>query len=309
MSNIDNLIYKYSQLEKRVNYEKVYKKFQEENKNRDKLNETIHIGQLKLFLTEMLFLSKKADPKNKSLKLLYVGAANGYHIAKLADYFPDITFDLWDASEFEVARRPNIRIFNKFFTDEDALKYKKEADNLLFNSDIRNLEIGKYKTQENIKENDKIILKDLEKQVKWIQIIRPISSCIKFRLPFEIEKTKTLTGKIYLQPFGPLGTEMRLITNDYDTKVEYDNKEVDEKLAYFNFYIRLAPNKNIRWKKIMDKYRIRNTWDNCVGLYIVQLYLKKIKNIESDEETGKVYMEILEFHRKRFPMKINTLFY
>ena len=48
-------------------------------------------------------------------KVVYVGAAEGYHTAYLADMFSDFKFDLWDQREFDIKDRPNITLFNRLF--------------------------------------------------------------------------------------------------------------------------------------------------------------------------------------------------
>lgn len=49
------------------------------------------LGQLKLLITEIMFLVKVSKHGDK---VVYVGAAEGYHSGYLADMFPDLHFDL-----------------------------------------------------------------------------------------------------------------------------------------------------------------------------------------------------------------------
>src|SRR3989337_580684 len=133
------MIYKYSQLsnDERMNYDEMRKI------DCGHVGREIHLGQLKLLITELMFLSKKSEKGNK---VVYVGAAEGYHTAKLADMFPQLTFELWDPGKFTVLKRDNIKIFNAFFTTKNAQDYAHEGNNILFISDIRNLEISAIKT-------------------------------------------------------------------------------------------------------------------------------------------------------------------
>ena len=80
-------VYKYSQLTDRITYRDALQKGCISEKIK------IHLGQLKLLISEIMFLTKKAKDGDR---VLYVGAAEGYHTAKLADMFPTLTFDLWD---------------------------------------------------------------------------------------------------------------------------------------------------------------------------------------------------------------------
>ena len=295
-------IYKYSQLTERIPYSKIQENIC--------VSKKLHLGQLKLLMSEILFLTKKAEKGNK---VLYVGAAEGYHISKLADMFPFLQFDLWDPGRFKLEMRPNIKIYNNFFTNDDAYEYKKEENNILFISDIRNLDIAKYQTDESNTELenkiDNIIENDNNKQLKWVQIIKPKYAYLKFRLPYRPGISKYIKGTIYLQPYAPISTEVRLLTNDYNKLVDYDNVEHDERMAYFNCFIRNNTNLS-RFKKIMKKYNIKNIWDNYLCFYILYLYLDKIHNIPKsklDDETAKLFLDIINFLNKKYIDKYNIL--
>jgi hypothetical protein len=176
-------IYKYAQLTARM-------PFAEFSKSSCGQSKKIHMGQLKLLISEIMFLSKKSHPGNK---VLYVGAAEGYHTAYLANMFPHLTFDLWDPGRFHIEDRPNIKIFNRFFTHEDAKKYISQGYNTLFISDIRNLEIAES-IKTDVKRADDIIEEDNKKQLEWVHIINPICAFLKFRPPYRSGKTEYLGG-------------------------------------------------------------------------------------------------------------------
>ena len=156
---------------------------------------------------------------------------------------------------------------------------------------------------------NKLILFDFDIQKKWVQIINPIYAYLKFRLPFDNGKTKYFKGTIYLQPYSPESTEARLLTNNYETMTIYDNLEFDQKLAYFNCCIRGKDIKYKRWADIMEKYKVKNNWDNTLAFYILDFYLRKIKKIRSDEEVALLFLDIVKFHSKKNPDKFKVLFY
>lgn len=289
------LIYKYSQLTERMPYEEV--------KNKECVSKKMHLGQLKLFMSEILFLSKVSKSGNI---VLYVGSAEGYHISMLSDMFPDLEYHLWDPNKFKLSPRKNIKLFNNFFTDDDAKNYSKNGNNILFISDIRNSDIAKKTTVEEI---DDLIIDDNDKQIRWVQTIKPIASYLKFRLPYKAGKSKYFDGKIYLQPYSPISTETRLMSNKYDL-IEYDNIEFDEKMAYFNCNIRTQTNYS-RFEKIMKKHNIKNNWDNNFGFYILHLYLDKIKQVEEhklDEEIVQLFLKIINFLKIRYGNRYDILF-
>ncbi len=243
------MIYKYSQIPtKQIDFDQVKELCPADNK--------MHLGQFKLFFSELIFLSIHSKPGDR---IVYVGAASGYHIGKLADLFPDVNFDLWDPRDFDIDERPNIKKYQQLFTNADAEKYKYiENERILFMCDIRNLKVGKLK--KDLDKMDEVIDDDMKFQMEWCQIIRPYYAYLKFRLPYMIPHTKYLTGTIYLQPYAPFSTENRLMTNDYFSFTTYNNIEYDQRMAYFNGMIRCSGKHYNRWKKIMDKYNLKNIW-------------------------------------------------
>ncbi|UMZ08487.1 Poly(A) polymerase small subunit [Acanthamoeba polyphaga mimivirus] len=293
----DKIIYKYSQLTNRVYYENIITK-----KN---IIPDLHLGQLKLFYCELIFLTKYS---NQATKVIYIGAAEGYHIALLSDLFPHLKFDLWDPRTFDILSRDNIKIYNKFFTYEDAKEYSKSDEKILFICDIRNLNISRAKKKSDKNKMDQIIENDLMVQADWIKIINPIYAFLKFRLPWYKQFTEYLTGTIYLQPYGPFSSETRLMTNDYKNFINYDNYEFDEKLAHFNMMKRSNKMDHSRWNDVFIKHNLLNCWDNAVALYIVDYYLRNIHSIKSDNRTGKLFMDILNFHIQKYGSKYNIIF-
>lgn len=288
--------YKYSHLIQRISYE-------ETHQMKKPRYPKMHLGQIKLLFSELLFISKYA---HDATKVVYVGAAVGYHISKLADLFPSLEFDLWDPREIILEPRENIKTYKQLFTNEIAEKYATQNDKILFMSDIRNTRIGKLK--KDMGKMDELIDNDMILQKNWVQIINPVYAYLKFRLPWFEGKTKYLGGTIYLQPYVDIiSTEARLMTNNYTDLVEYDNKEVEEKFAYFNF-IQRRTSKYDRWNDIFTKYNLFNCWDNAMGLYITDYYLRKVHGIRSDEETGKLFMDIINYHIKEYGDKYNVLF-
>ena len=174
-----------------------------------------HWGQLKLFLTELQFLVEYWD--NDSVPdpiIVYAGAAHGYHIPILADLFPDIReWHLYDPRNFGIRETDKIKIYQQYFTDEDADYWSSQEDNILFISDIRE---DSFVTLSDDKDLELSIKYDMDLQKKWVLIIDPIAASLKFRLPYShvmAEKTmEYLDGDVLLQSFsGPTSTETRLV--------------------------------------------------------------------------------------------------
>lgn len=269
-------------------------------------NKNIHLGQLKLFFTELLFLTMHAKPDDT---VIYVGAAPGYHTTKLADLFPKVNFDLWDRRKFETEQRKNIKLYREYFTDSSANMYSQNSNGrILFMCDLRNLSIGKMSRDKNIDGMDDIVSEDMVLQKKWCKIIKPAMAYLKFRLPYEIPKTKYFTGTIYLQPYTKISTETRLMTNDYDTEIVYDNLQFEKMLAYHNAYNRCMSKTYKKWKDITHKLNLKNNWDNCLALYTTRYYLKHIKNNRSMDDVADLFMDIVNFHIDKYGGKYDVLF-
>lgn len=75
-------------------------------------------------------------------------------------------------------------------------------------SDIRSAE-SQTMSEEETEEH---ILDDMSSQMRWIDIMKPQMSMLKFRLSWKPGKTRYLAGDIYLPVWGPITTtESRLV--------------------------------------------------------------------------------------------------
>ena len=90
----------------------------------------LHLGQRKLLLTEVDFLTEYCD---LSKNIVYVGAAPGHHIEFLSFLFQNNIFYLYDPREFAITDNENIKIYQKYFEIGDVNK----IDDFIFISDIR----------------------------------------------------------------------------------------------------------------------------------------------------------------------------
>jgi hypothetical protein len=265
-----------------------------------------HMGQIKLLFSEILFLSNFY--KDEELHVVYVGAADGRHIGLLAKLFPKMTFDLYDSEKFMVKKSQQITIYNRYFDDDDAERYAKDHNKILFISDIRNLDIEIVKRKDPTLAFDDLIDEDMERQSNWIKIIKPIAASLKFHLPYVRPTYEYLTGPIYLQPFSPISTENRLYVTDYNKTKIYDAKENDEKMTYFNTVTRCEENKDKKWKKTMKKYNLKNIWDTSYSLDILEFYLKKTNHVRDKDTVCEMFTKIIEYMRQFGRAKYDNLF-
>ena len=236
-------------------------------RSRGEYKPQLHWGQLKLFLSEVEFLTKvmeDADSKGKKeIVFVYAGAAPGDHTKYLASLFPTIKFELYDPNKFIVKDGKMIKTHVQFFLNVDAQEWadyaKKHPESYIaFCSDIR----SEPATEENVERN-------MTMQREWWEIINPDLTMFKFRLPWNKGTTEYPEGDIYIQLYpGATSTETRLIIKKNAKMIKYDNEQYESALFYHN---RISRSKEYTQSSgiILDKCY------DCMGFeYIMSEYLK-----------------------------------
>ena len=215
--------------------------------------------------------------EHQKILVIYSGIAPSYHLKYLTRFFSAFKFHYYNNNIIpkELRNIPNLEIFDKVFSESEALKYNRKSLYLhsLFSeesfnyyppgnpfsttistrlkkikNDIFVLFISDYRTGID----DLAMKKDMDLYMKWINIIQPDAYSLKLRLPWESGSSKFLEGDIYLEPrLGPSSTETRLnyITpklydrNDINRiykKKKYDHDEYNNRIFYFQRHNRLA---------------------------------------------------------------------
>jgi len=229
----------------------------------------IHIGQRKLLLTEIEFLTLHGDLSDL---VVYAGAAHGTHIKYLSELFPEHYFDLYDPGRFIVKESDRITIFNGYFLDENAKSYQGEPTLLI--SDIRSVQKQNTATGEISDEWEGEIIQNMEMQAKWAQIMQPKMIMFKFRLPYNPGATKYLSGQIYWQAWAPqASTETRLITNQYQKTETYDHDTYNDICFRFN---RITRSQWYEHDIPLDQVPgLDHCYDCRTEIHILNEYLKK----------------------------------
>ncbi|VVU95493.1 Poly A polymerase regulatory subunit [seawater metagenome] len=235
---------------------------------RQRPSTVIHWGQLKLFLSTLQFLLYFA-PRSEKVHVIYPGSASGYNIEILTKMFPQCYWYLIDPNPFYEKLKSNpkiVEIKNEYFTDELAEYYKNLLKDkyVLFISDIRT-----EPTEEEIFKNNNW-------QKKWVQIINPEYSQLKFRIPRIGENYVYLEGNIYLQMYPPLAsTETRLVVKKNAKEIKYNLESYENKLYYHNRVLRACvyPN-NIKIKGL------DNCYDCSAFVGLITKYKYKYRKIE-----------------------------
>jgi len=260
----------------------------------------VHWGQMKLFVSEVEFLSMYPDTQ----LVVYAGAAGGHHIPLLSAMFPNKYFVLFDPADFAIRPSKRIVIRNEFFTEATMKEFKN--DEFLFITDIRS-----SRSKDDVK-YEETILEDMERQRKWIEEMVPRASMIKFRATFPGMKFKPgskldriskegkqeyLDGILLLQAFAKeTSTEMRLIVDrelhrrgsKFITK-NYDIHLIEEKMFYFNQVYRPAQHLGVDlvWGVNFD----------IAKFYVTMIRSDAIRKTKNEEKEGKI-LAILGYFEK-----------
>jgi len=256
-----------------------------------------HWGQRKLLLSEIEFLTLYTEPDTKythflkkseqkyTTTVVYAGAAPGTHTEYLASLFPMIKFVLVDPSNFIAKSGAQIEIRQSFFTDEIAKEFA-DKPNVLFISDIRSAD-WKVMNEEEVEqtvENDQIM------QMKWVLLMNPIASMLKFRLPWGSGTTQYLEGKIYLPIWGPqTTTETRLMVERGAKIIKYDHKKYEEQMFYFNVETRV--NLYNRKPGLIESIGLCRCYDCSAEIHVIIEYYLKYNKLDKD----KIYKYVSTF--------------
>ncbi len=229
----------FDDLAKRLPYRTSVWKLYDTNDEPVRLKIPLHIGQRKLLLSEVQFLSQLIDGKplcDVVDCVVYAGAAPSIHTPLLCELFPGLEFFLYDPARFAIRDTKKIHVFRSLFTDGIAESFRNKK--VAFISDIRSGDSVK-----KIQEFEEAVSTDMGMQRKWVEIMQPVASLLKFRLPYtedgEAEKVDYFDGIAFLQVWSPRSsTELRLFVTDPDSKKTYDPAEYEEKLFYQNIISR-----------------------------------------------------------------------
>jgi hypothetical protein len=234
----------------------------------------IHIGQRKLMLSEIEFLTHNG-PTAKTV--VYAGAADGTHQILMSRLFPDFEFHLYDPAQFnkKLAEIKNIHIHNEYFTDKICKEWKDKK--ILFISDIRRTPILKFGTTEYDVEMEKWVAEDMKMQMDWVKIMNPEYSMLKFRLPYKEGQTEYLNGVLYFQIWpGATSTETRLWVPKNPSLIMYDNGDYQDILFAHNYCTRMQhfDIPAIKGEEILKFKGFEFDYDSKAEVHVLCEYLK-----------------------------------
>lgn len=227
-----------------------------------------HRAQWKLLGNELLVLSR-AGLLDTEVNVVYAGAAPGHHLADSLRLFPKARWHLYDTTDV-VVTDPRIKFYKQLFEDADAVRWS-SVKNVVFISDIRSvgaLNAEKYEIEGGVS-NDMIM------QQRWVEIIRPLVACLKFRLPYIAGyrpniSVEYLPGELYVQPYARgSASEGRLVVlpEHYGRRITYDAAETEDRFFYHN---------NVR--------RVMSRWDDeSFAWLLAQVTDKPVSSLTSQK--------------------------
>jgi len=253
----------------------------EYRRRKDEDKTSVHHGQRKLCLTVLEFLTLYYKPDNPCRKILYIGAAPGSNIQIVVDLFPELEFHLYDPSPFKIKKSNQVILYNQYFTDEDAEHWSKTP--CYFISDIRTADYTKAK---DLDDNEEQIQKDMDSQMRWYNIIKPVKAHLKFRLPYtggnRPSSVEYLDGTLFKQVFAPeTSTETRLVPHGPNIMKKWNCLKYQSQMFYHNVIIR----EQIRYlnplngsEENIDYPELTNDYDSACEIYILMLYIQSINS-------------------------------
>ncbi|CAF0740666.1 unnamed protein product [Adineta ricciae] len=250
--------------------------------NSNKITTTEHWGQRKLLLPEIEFLTKYGN--DPDYVVIYAGAAPGIHIVYLASLFSRMEFLLFDDKDFAIYSRGNMKVHKEKFTNEIAGSVNKLRKKLLFICNVRTYTPALYG-------NNAAPNSDMSDQLQWYTIMKPFAALLNFRLPRESGSTEYLDGCPIIEPWASRkAMECRLLVKKDAKKIHYDHQEFESAQYYFQNVMRVA-----YYKHDMDSVPnegLDHCYDCRAEIYIIQEYLKKVRNIKDLEELKRKTAEM-----------------
>jgi len=255
--------------------------------------------------------------------------------------FPSVTWHLYDWRKFDIAPSKMIHIHSGRttggdFNDTVAKSYARAssgsenarassgsenarassgsenarassgmADQMLFLCDIRS----------DNKEAE--VLRDMQQQARWVRIMEPRMSALKFHPPYPVEgepdEFPYLPGYVVLQPFNKKassetrlivtgGGDMNEVAKDSDPlrDVVYSKKQYESQLFYHNMITRSTPlyNNVSGGKVVYDDRELDNHYDSIYFLHALLQYIKLSRSPSTPLLLAREIMKKLSDRRK-----------
>lgn len=191
----------------------------------------------------------------------------------LSTLFPNHNFVLFDPASFSIGESDKIEIVNKTFTDQIAEAIEREHQgNYLFISDIRTSDRNSMPEEEQ----EYSIQKDNASQRRWVEILKPARSLLKFRCPYP-NKVSELTTVFFdgIMLFCPWGShsssETKIIPYQPLNYKCYNHQEYEGQLFYHNDFTRIEK----KYEQPLFGGNLNQSYDGSYESVVLYEYLTK----------------------------------
>ena len=277
-------------------------------KNQRKFNE-----DLRLFAAELMFLLLYIKPEEiKINRIIYIGAAPGFHLVKLMKMFPDLKFDLYDDQELHEEllkyiseNGDQVIRYREKFTVDTCERYDDKSDNLYLITDHRDHELMKDPIFTGVEDvttakekfhriKEESYMQDMELQKEVCKRLQPLVAFLRFRPPHFIDGVSVEPATFeYFKGIATLmiyndykSNEGRLIVTDFtNDKFAWNYKSYQHRLNHFNDEIResmlLNPFTN---DQTPLKNQLGNKFETVMLIFLLKKYfeLQNHCNVKSD---------------------------
>lgn len=219
---------------------------------------SLHIGQRKLLMNEIQFLTTITDARPL---IVYAGAAPGNKTGYLSELFPNMTmllvdpnpFDIFAATPIYLSKDPHeavsemmsmssarIFIINDIYTSDLSRELAAAVTNPINTTTPTTPTTPTYTSIRFISDirtgtDDVDILWNHAQQYAWIHLLSPESAMLKFRMPYYTESTEVILNKAAEEP---MASDFALAREfGFDPLVDVKRRRI----TYFDGEVRIQP--------------------------------------------------------------------
>lgn len=220
---------------------------------------------LRLLFSEMNFIHRYVNLADRPVRIIYIGAAPGFHLIKLLKLYDFLSFDLYDDQELHIELQlyiqknsDQVRFFKEKFTVETCARYSQVDEDLYLITDFKEVRFMQelpftnkedYNVLKEQFQADKEIsyAEDMQLQKEICKNLPLVAAFLRFR-PSHFYEGKTaenaafdyFNGVAWLMIYGEINSvESRLAVTDFTTEdYKWNIKNYQYRLNHFNAEMR-----------------------------------------------------------------------
>lgn len=271
---------------------------------KDYKNKSISFPKLTTLLSHLSFITLYWDFLEVPKPIFLVVGEFSEIICEL---YPQFIYHIYNKEQHN-SNSENIIYHNDEFTPNDWTN----RDNILFVSNL--IEI----IESNFEETEAKNIDSLLIQQEWVNIIKPVKSLIKIRLPYNFKwqnpDFEYFNGILYLRQWvEDENTELSLVVNNnyeiikyniktYENLIFHHRKVVRQEDKYYNIFTENN-------EPISISLGLYNDYDSTATAYIISEYFKKYGQI-SDKNSGiqllKIILENVDKNNTLFKLRVQN---